>query len=195
MARPEKIEPRLARDAAGGIDLFGFMRRAADREQPVLDAVKAQCRKAGETGAVAQDAGIEAAMIVDMAAQGRAGADKAHVAAQDVEKLRQFIKSGSAQGAAQGRDARGLVAPGGAIGFGTGAHAAEFPEDEGMIEGFHTLGAVEHRPAVAKGDQRGDQADYRQKRQHEDQSEEQIEDPFGGRHAGAMPRRLCTRRV
>lgn len=110
MARPEKIEPRLARDAAGGIDLFGFMGGAAGCEQTFLDPVKAQGGKAGQAGPVAQHAGIKAAMRADMAAQGRAGADEAHVAAQDVVKLRQLVKAGAAQGAPKPRDARRLVA-------------------------------------------------------------------------------------
>ena len=87
-----------------------------------------------------------------------AGADQAHVAAEDVEELRQLV---DALGADEGTDAGdagvSFGGPAGTGGLGIDPHAAELQQREDLAVQADALLAIHHRAARLELDQAGDQ--------------------------------------
>jgi len=122
-----------------------------------------------------------AAVIIDVFDALGPRADERHLAAQDVEKLRQLVDARAAQDAAHGRDAR-VVLHGElrAVRLRVHDHGAELDEGETLAVARIALLAKEHRPAVVRLD--GDGRGEHERAGHEDADEREhdIHQPLDG---------------
>ena len=90
-----------------------------------------------------------------------AGADKAHLAAQNVQELGELVEVGAAEQAAEGGAARVVVGGegGAALEFGIEAHGADLDDVEEAAVNPHPLLAVEGGAAIVAMDQPGGEGD------------------------------------
>src|SRR5205085_4283894 len=74
--------------------------------------------------------------------------DEAHIAANDVDELRQLVNAQLAYEATDARDARIILTrPDRAVLFGVGAHRAKLDHPENVVVQSEALLCVENRPA------------------------------------------------
>ena len=109
-------------------------------------------------------------------------ADQAHVTAQHVEQLRQFINAQAADDVPDTGDT--LVVGAGptrcAIFLGIGAHAAELGDTKAAAVLAHAVLPVEHRAAAFELDAGGGQQHDRHRHQQQQGGTDNVEDPLDG---------------
>ena len=84
MALVDQIKRRFTGDAEGGVDFFGFSRGLRAGDKVFFMSMKMQGRQTCNSGAGGENFCVKLWKGVGILAQRRAGADEAHVAAQDV---------------------------------------------------------------------------------------------------------------
>lgn len=122
----------------------------------------------------------------------RARPDKHHVAAQDVDQLRQLVEPRTAQIDADAgfRHRAARQSPVAGDGAGLEAEGAELEDVEFLAVLAQAAAGIEHRPAhqrlLQQDDQQQQRADQRQQQQRQAAVDDGIEPWIGGRIAGAQ---------
>src|SRR5437763_3049324 len=139
-ARPALVRAGEERERRAGEDLQVEPRAAVlDVPEVELDPLvprelrpAVHLRPAGQARLDLETASLPRGVLVDLVAEGRARADQAHVAADDVPELRELVEGEAAQGAADLRDPRvaAVYRPTGALGLGADDHRPKLQQVE-----------------------------------------------------------------
>ncbi len=175
-----EAEAPVALVAEVGVDATGHGLEVAGFTAPALHLGEAG--DAGLEGVALHVAGDEAAVLLVVVDGVGARTDEAHLTAEDVEELGQFIEAPAAQDATEGCDA-GIIAGGLAqAGLVTGleyAHGAELEDAKAAaIEAVAILGE-EDGPRAGEGHSCGDHGQDGSDEQNAETGEQQVHSPFG----------------
>ena len=166
--------------ASPQVDRFRFGRSAAMGKQPLFPRADHDRGEAGDARPVAQNLGIGRGRSLDKSLQRGPGADKAHVAANDVPKLGQLIKSRAPKPCAEGCDPMAKIAAQGPLLAGRArCHGPQLYKAKGASRSTHPLAEVEYGPPMRRN---GEDIETRQKphrRNSEPSDQSEVGKSFG----------------
>lgn len=153
------LDPEFRRQATLVIDPVGHLLAATIRQQPILVPMIDQGGETGHAGTATQDLRECLWPPLDIFQPGRARADETHIAAQNVEKLRQLIDPAAAQKTPDRRDPPLLVRASRTFVILIVQHGAQLQLNKCLARRINPRRPVEYRPAL-RDQKNGDEQKY-----------------------------------